>query len=231
MAERKERVYGGVSAQQRREQRRAALIDAGLELFGTEGYPNVSVKRICDEAGLTQRYFYESFSDREDLLAAVYSACVDQLRNASTAAALDYLQDVPGVAEGAPVPADHIPGLARTTFGAFIGDLAEDTRRARVILIEVVGISPKLEQLRLGAIHDWATMILSFTPRRDDPPATDRLAAVGVVGAITQLLVDWQMAAVSPISEDAGPDLFTTSAIHDVITEMMVGTYDRIFRA
>ncbi|MFT3716525.1 MAG: TetR/AcrR family transcriptional regulator [Gordonia sp. (in: high G+C Gram-positive bacteria)] len=231
MTERKERVYGGVSAEKRREQRRAALIEAGLQLFGTEGYPNVPVKKICDEAGLTQRYFYESFSDREDLLAAVYNASVEELRNATLTGAAGFLQTVPGVADGGPVPAEAIPELARTTFGAFIDNLAQDPRRARVILIEVVGVSPALEQLRLGAIHDWASMILGFTPRRENPTQSDRLAAIGLVGAITQLLVDWQMAATTPISDAAGPDLFTPEAIHDVITQMMVGIYNQVFRA
>lgn len=230
MAQGKEQVYGGVSAQQRREQRHAALIDAGLELFGTLGYPNVPVKMICDEAGLTQRYFYESFTDREALLNAVYRSCFEDLRDAAATAALEYLTEVPDVvAEGA-VPEEHIRPLARAAFGALLSTLTTDRRRARVILIEVVGVSPALEQLRIGAIHQWAELIIGFgAPGSSDP--MHRLAAIGLVGAITQLLVDWQMAQVSPISPDAGPELFTVDAIHDVITEMLVGTYEHVFRS
>ncbi|MFT3660624.1 MAG: TetR/AcrR family transcriptional regulator [Gordonia sp. (in: high G+C Gram-positive bacteria)] len=231
MVQEKERVYGGVSAQERREQRRAALIEAGLELFGTEGYPNVAVKRICDQAGLTQRYFYESFSDREALLDAVYRHCVAQLQHATTAAALGYLTRFPEVAAGGAISEEHIPELARHAFGGFLRTLTVDPRQARVILIEVVGVSPALEQLRIGAIHQWADLILSFSGNAGDTATPRRrLAAIGLVGAITQLLVDWQTAAVAPISPDAGPDLFTVEAIHDVITEMLIGTYEHIFR-
>lgn len=232
MAKTQERVYGGVSAQARREQRRASLIDAGLTLFGTEGYLTVPVKRICDEAGLTQRYFYESFNDREALLDAVYRHCVERLRGATNAAALEYLAEIPEVPAGGPVPAEHIRELAHAAFGAFLNDLTVDPLRARVILIEVVGVSPALEKLRVGAIHDWADLIVAFgTPDPAAATARHRLAAIGVVGAITQLLVDWQMAAVDPVSPRSGPEIFTVEAIHDVITEMLVGVYERVFLA
>ncbi|MFZ2510167.1 MAG: TetR/AcrR family transcriptional regulator [Gordonia sp. (in: high G+C Gram-positive bacteria)] len=232
MVKAQERVYGGVSAQDRREQRRTALIESGLELFGTEGYLNVPVKRICDEAGLTQRYFYESFNDREGLLDAVYRYCVESLREATSLAAIEYLADVPEVQGGGAVPEAHIGGLAHVAFGAFLDTLTVDPRRARLILIEVVGVSPALERLRIGAIHDWADLIIGFTTTNPAAaPPQKRLAAIGLVGAITQLLVDWQMAAVRPVSPRSGPDLFTVEAIHDVITEMLIGTYERVFRS
>src|SRR4029077_5184552 len=56
-----QRAYGGVSAEDRIAARRAKLLDAGLELFGTRGYATTGVKDVCREAGLTDRYFYESF--------------------------------------------------------------------------------------------------------------------------------------------------------------------------
>lgn len=232
MAKTPERVYGGVSAQDRREHRRTSLIESGLQLFGTEGYLNVPVKRICDDAGLTQRYFYESFNDREALLDAVYRHCVDSLRSATTLAAVAYLADVPEVQAGGAVPEAHIAGLADAAFGAFLDTLTVDPRRARVILIEVVGVSPALEQLRIGAIHDWADLILGFASTDGvAAPTQKRLAAIGVVGAITQLLVDWQMAAVAPVSERSGPDLFTVNAIRGVIIEILLGTYERVLRS
>lgn len=232
MTGRQQRVYGGVSADERREQRRATLIEAGLQLFGTEGYPNVPVKRICDEAGLTQRYFYESFADREALLDAVYRAVVDVLRDATADAAMAHLARIPEVMAGEPVPEEHIPGLARTAFGAFLETLTADPRRARVILIEVVGISPALESLRIGAIHGWADLILGFAARPDRPATDhDKLAAIGLVGAITQLLVDWHMATTAPINDASGPELFTVEAIHDVITDLLIAAYEQIFKA
>lgn len=222
------RTYGGVSAAQRQQQRRTALVEAGLELFGTEGYPNVSVKKICDEAGLTQRYFYESFPDRVNLLGATYEHCVEIARNATLLAAAGVLERT-GV-KGASIPSAVIPALAEEALGGYIRSLVDDRRRARVILIEVVGVAPEIEKLRLGAIHDWADLIAGFATDGRPPTPKQRIATIGLVGAITQLLVDWQMAISDPISENAGPDLFQVDAIHQVVTEMFVATYERMFR-
>jgi AcrR family transcriptional regulator len=55
-------------------------------VFGATGYAAVSVKQVCQAAGLTERYFYQSFSDREALLAGVYDWQVDQLKQATLTA-------------------------------------------------------------------------------------------------------------------------------------------------
>ena len=96
------RLYAGTGPEQRQARRRAAFVDAGLNLFGREGFRHVSVKRLCDEAGLTQRYFYESFADRSALLAAVYEHCVDICR----AAVGESLLQVPDAPSGAATSED-----------------------------------------------------------------------------------------------------------------------------
>src|SRR5882762_7144679 len=73
------RVYGGVSAGQRRDERRQRLIDAGLELFGTRGVAAVGTVDICAEAKLIKRYFYESFSSIDQLAAAVFEQITARL--------------------------------------------------------------------------------------------------------------------------------------------------------
>lgn len=49
---------------------RAALIDAGVRLFGAHGL-DVSLDAICAEAGFTRGAFYVHFGDRDDFLVAV----------------------------------------------------------------------------------------------------------------------------------------------------------------
>ncbi|NED65389.1 TetR/AcrR family transcriptional regulator, partial [Streptomyces sp. SID10244] len=87
------RRYGGADADERRDRRRLDLIAAGLDLFGSDGYASASVKRVCEHAGLTQRYFYESFADRPALLAAVYEDCVEFARVATVDAAAGFVAD------------------------------------------------------------------------------------------------------------------------------------------
>ncbi|GEE00650.1 TetR family transcriptional regulator [Gordonia spumicola] len=216
-----------MTAEDRLVQRREALIAAGLELFGTQGYPNVSVKRICDLAGLTQRYFYESFPDRAALLGAVYTRCVDTAREATVTAAAAVFTEA-GITGGA-IPAELIPRLTTDALGAMIHCLSDDPRRARVMMIEVVGVCPDLEKLRLTAIHEWAALIVGLAVGDSEPTSHQRLASIGLVGALTQLLVDWQTAMSSPIGPDVGPELFDVEAIHAVVTDMFIATYDRVF--
>lgn len=63
----KERQFKGMSLSERKLARREKLIEAGIESYGTHGFFSVTVKDICSEAKLTERYFYESFKKSEDL--------------------------------------------------------------------------------------------------------------------------------------------------------------------
>src|SRR3569623_2122422 len=71
------RPYGGLAKAERVAPRRARFIAAGIELFGTQGFRGATVRGICAAAGLTDRYFYESFASLEALLAEVYGTVRD----------------------------------------------------------------------------------------------------------------------------------------------------------
>lgn len=220
------RRYGGAEAAQRRERRRTDLVAAGLDLFGTEGFANVSVKRICDHAGLTQRYFYESFDDRFALLAAVYEDCVADARAATVAAGGPFVTGDGGLG----IDATDARPVARATLGAFIRTLADHPSRARVMLVEVVGVNPDLERQRLAAIHRWADLILTLALGARRPDRRQRLAAIGLVGAVTQLLVDWHTSTAGEFApgDVTDGDLFELDAILEVSVELFVAAYQRL---
>jgi AcrR family transcriptional regulator len=50
---------------------RAALIQAGIELFSREGLDGPSLDAICEHAGYTRGAFYVHFQSRDDFLVAV----------------------------------------------------------------------------------------------------------------------------------------------------------------
>ena len=218
------RRYGGADADLRRERRRAELISAGLELFGTHRFRAVSVKRVCDHAGLTQRYFYESFADRSALLAGVYEDCVTFARSQVMEVATPLLP-----ADGGGVATTDVPVVARATLGAFITALAENPHRARVMLVEVVGVDEDLERLRLNAIHGWADLIILLARGGVPAAASQRLAAIALVGAITQLLVDWYTSHTQGFGPDdtADASLFDLTAIRDVGVELFIDAHAR----
>lgn len=194
------RRYSGLDAEERTTQRRAAILAAALELFGTTGYAATSVKQICREAGLTERYFYESFRDREASLTALYTELTGQMRDATLKAVGDALPGPDGDASaaghtGTSVPAD-LAEATRSGLAAFIGFLAEDPRRARVVLIEVVGVSPGLEDRRHAVLREFAGLVSDVWSAEPGGPATtetQRLTTVGLVGAVNHLLVNWLM--------------------------------------
>jgi AcrR family transcriptional regulator len=87
------RPYRGVSAQDRVAERRASLIEACLDLVGEHGPVPLTVEAICQRAGLTKRYFYESFRDRD---AALYEI-LDGLLQSIEAGVLAAVRDAPPI--------------------------------------------------------------------------------------------------------------------------------------
>jgi AcrR family transcriptional regulator len=185
------RIYGGKSPAERREARLERLLEAGLELFGTRGYADSSVKAVCTEAGLTERYFYEHFRDRPALLLAVYERVAAQLLGAVVEATLA-------------APPD-LELRVRAGFGALIDVFEQDPRRARIQMIEVVGKGGEIEQRAREVRHAFADFINSMAtelvPRPDLDEVDRRLGTLGLVAAGTELTAEWVM-GVLDVSRD-----------------------------
>lgn len=173
--------YSGLEAPERTRRRRQALLEAALELFTAQGYAATSVKHICRRAGLTERYFYESFRDRHACLVQLYDELAGQLLERTTAA----------TQQAADLDVDRITERA---LSEFIDHLARDPRRARLILLEVVGVSQELEERRHAVLRSFAELTAGVWMEqvgRKSPAPAQRLATVGLVGAVNHLLVDW----------------------------------------
>jgi TetR/AcrR family transcriptional repressor of nem operon len=63
---------------QRKDETRAALIDAAVELFQAEGTEAPSLDRICAAAGCTRGAFYVHFETREELIVAAMELALQQ---------------------------------------------------------------------------------------------------------------------------------------------------------
>jgi AcrR family transcriptional regulator len=203
------RLYRGVSAQQRSAQRRERLLEAGLELFGTGGYAGTSIRAVCAEASLNSRYFYESFSSREDLLFEVYS---------------EIIRDLATAVIDATAKAHTIEEQAREGLRTAWTILTADPRKARVLAVEVVGVSDRLEQLRRKNRRVFADIVVrnalsiadDSVPLRMDPNLTAR----SLMAAVVDLLLDWingdVAASVDEIVEHF-TRLFTAAAYASVV--------------
>ena len=155
-------------------------MEAGLELFGTLGYARTSVRAISAAASLNSRYFYESFGSREDLLYAVYQRIVTDL---FTRAAEATMRET------------NLEEQARAGLRAAWTAVTEDRRKARIVALEVVGVSDRLERLRQEARQGLAQLTadnaMSLAGQgiklRLDPVLTARF----LMGGVVEVLLEW----------------------------------------
>ena len=70
----------------RGEDRRAALLDAAIELLAQDGLEAVSMDTVAARAGVSRPLVYKHFANRDDLLAEVYRQQAAQLDTTITAA-------------------------------------------------------------------------------------------------------------------------------------------------
>lgn len=176
------RVYAGESAAERLARQRRQFMAAGLELFGTVGYRATTVRMLCKQAGLIDRYFYKNFKDTEDLLAAVYTDATAQIE-------AEVMKAI------APALSSQDPERAiEAGLDAFFR-VFENSRVARVCWMEVNGVSPRIDALYTRRIEQFGDLLLSLAetmlplPRATYEEA--RITAVAVVGAISQSALFW----------------------------------------
>jgi AcrR family transcriptional regulator len=83
------RPYRGVEAPERLAARRQRFLHAGLELLGSadQDVNELTVRAICREAGVTVRYFYEGFTDKDDFVGAVFDWVIAGIAATTQAAA------------------------------------------------------------------------------------------------------------------------------------------------
>ena len=174
------RPYRGVSAEDRRAERRARLIDAALDVIGESGIANTTMTTVSSRAALTERYFYESFGDRRQLLVAVFDACVEQLDDAILAAL-----------DAAPA---NLLDRSRAAAGSLVEVLTDDPRKAR-LYSESVG-EAALAPRRADAVRAYAALIGGLMRelgnlRDDRHRAPVDLAALVLVGGVAEAILSW----------------------------------------
>jgi AcrR family transcriptional regulator len=187
--------YGGIDAAERRKARRETFIEAGLESFGTIGYVRSTIRGICQAAGLTQRYFYESFQNKEDLLVAVYRKLIQDIETDAMAILAE-----PGISARE---------AAYNMLKMFYERLQEDPRRAQVQLFEVLGVSARVNreyQSAMKTLADWIKLlVVTFFPGLEEKLPETTILHIGAAGAIIEIANQWVLEDFkTPIDEIAG---------------------------
>ncbi|HYZ68059.1 MAG TPA: TetR/AcrR family transcriptional regulator [Mycobacterium sp.] len=187
------RGYGGISATDRRAERRRKLLAAGRRTWGESGVTEVTVRGVCNEAGLTSRYFYEQFPNREALLFAISDDVRDELLEALVVAGV-----------GAP---GTLGDKLRSALTAFLDIIAADPHVHRIATGDVSSV-PGLTQHRTQILDMITDLVIQHAPEvltGDAPnPADLRRGAVFMVGGVNQLIEAWLEDPQESTSEVAG---------------------------
>lgn len=159
----------------RRRARREALLDVGIALLGAAESTPVTVRAACRAAGLTERYFYESFPDRDGFVRSVY----DELGRRAKAA----LEDV--------VQAGPMDGRrrARAAVEAFIALTVDRPVMGRALLIAPL-TEPALSRVGVALAPEFVTMVFEGLSEVEDI-AERRMRSTGLVGAFTALFIGY----------------------------------------
>jgi AcrR family transcriptional regulator len=165
--------WAGVPLEDRQARRRDELIAAGVQLLGEEGGPAVTVRAVCRETGLTERYFYESFSDRDEFVRAVYddvcTRAMSTLMSATT---------------------------PREAVERFVALMVDDPVRGRVLLL-----APEVEAVLVRSGAEWMPSFIDLLQRkltRIGDPVRQNMIATSLIGGLTALFtayLDGRLAA------------------------------------
>jgi len=178
----KERQFKGLSLTERKQARREKLIEAGIEAYGTQGFFAVTVKDICNEAKLTERYFYESFKKSDELFQTIFLKLIDQLQHNVMQAIMQASTDPRKMIEA---------GLT-----ALLTTLKDNPGMARIIYIDAMLVQELHNQ---ATIHEtmlrFDRMIHAFVmlmmPHIDRSEREISLVATGLNGYVTQIAIRW----------------------------------------
>lgn len=174
------RNWRGESPEERRLQRRERLMEASLEAFSQHGIEKTTMRDICAQARLTERYFYESFRNTEEAFDAVYAMLKQQL-----------VERVSTALGRAPL---NIPKLAREGLTAFYNFIKEDPRRAQILLIDAVYANRKTLTKSRDAVKDYVVIIDQLARRLYPNMPADfdvEMVSWGLIGMSIQVGTMW----------------------------------------
>jgi AcrR family transcriptional regulator len=183
-------MWRGQSPAQRSAVRRQQLLAAGLEVFGTSGWQQSTVRGLCAAAGLSERYFYESFTSRDELLLAVYDDLNEREFAMFSQAARHRLDGIASTDD------QTLMAVLHDALLAWFATFKADPRVARVRLIEVLGVSAQIDERYRAHNRRIADLIREVSALSGHVDETDTIVATvttGLVGAATVIATDWYL--------------------------------------
>ncbi|WP_207841440.1 TetR/AcrR family transcriptional regulator [Williamsia soli] len=187
------RPYRGVAAQTRRDQRREQLLQSCLDLVAESGATAITVDSISARAGLSKRYFYESFRDRDAILVEAIDGV---LRPLGTALVEQLPPDL---------STDQRIGHVATSV---VKALTADPRAA--YLYTAASGNTTLEGRRRSIVDELTPLLMTEVLGTDPDNPRDRASTILMVAGTTELLDRWLRGTLE----------FTQDEFIDVLTQL-----------
>ncbi len=147
MAPSSPRSYGGISGVERRQQRRSRLLEAALEVMSRDEWRDITVERLCADAGLNKRYFYESFAGVDAVADAVIDEIAAKVREVTVKAAAE-------------AQSESLAQQAFVAVSAVVHSLVDDPRHARVLLGGVAA-TPAMRAHRVAVMRSLTGVLIA----------------------------------------------------------------------
>jgi AcrR family transcriptional regulator len=172
--------------EQTKERNRAALLDAGREVFARLGYDAASVRDIVRETGLASGTFYNYFPDKEAVFRALLGASVGELRARLRAARRD---------------AAGLEGFIGDAYRAFFAFLAEDPALLELLSRNAGPVRDLLGEPVLGiGVGELLEDLHAAIARGDLPPLDAEYMAAAMAG------VGFEVAARMMLRDPVDPE-------------------------
>jgi AcrR family transcriptional regulator len=203
------RKYAGVSAQERKQQRRDRLLDAAYDMFGREGYKQTTLRLVCAHARMTDRYFYEHFESMDDLFL--------QVRQRLSTELVTIIMKVVIQPEPDPIL------LMRRALTAFFEYLQEDPRRARILMLDAMTFGLTSTEVAKSRLDWYSGMIEARLKARYPhlPPHLNcALVASGFLGQVTYIGSVWTVQKFdTPVEQLVDHLIYTWVGLHQWLAD------------
>lgn len=191
-----QRIYAGVDLKTRQAERKQRFIEAGIKIIGTTGYHSATLRALCREAGLTERYFYESFDNTETLFLAILDyLTLDFKTRLMTLVHAHILQSKSQLLPIHQNFEDQI-SLARLALGLYFTEV-QNPLFARITLIEVLGMSTAVDQRYIENTREFSEIVTQII-RTIEPDIhigtqDEEIVGTALLGSIITAATGWML--------------------------------------
>jgi AcrR family transcriptional regulator len=160
-----------------RDERRATLLAAALEVFTAMGYHAAAMDEIADQAGVSKPVLYQHFPSKLDLYLAVLDIHCDYLVADIRAAVLSTTENA---------------GRVLATVNAYFDFINREGEAFRLLFESDMAVEPQVRERLNRMSYECATAFSdAITAETDMPTESSMLLAVGLIGTAQTTARHW----------------------------------------